>query len=49
MKVHVKAGKNEFKLPRSEGVESLLVRAGAFTARADFSLEGYAGYDSRSR
>jgi hypothetical protein len=42
MKVHLKAGRNEIKLARTDGVESLLVHVGAFSGRVDFSLEGIA-------
>jgi hypothetical protein len=40
MTVHVTAGHTEAKLPRTNGVESVQVRAGAFTGRADLDLQG---------
>ena len=42
MTVHVGKGHTDAKLKRNEAVESLLVRAGAFSGRLDFDLEGYA-------
>jgi hypothetical protein len=38
--VQVGAGRTTAKLPDVAGVESLLVRAGAFTGRVDLNLDG---------
>jgi hypothetical protein len=41
---HVTAGRTETKLPDTAGVESLLVRLGAFAGRVDFGLDGLADH-----
>jgi len=45
MTVHVKAGHTEAKLARTDGVESVLVRAGAFSGRIDLDLSGFGAAD----
>ncbi len=42
--VNVHAGRTEAKLPDTRGVESLLVRVGAFAGRVDFGIDGLADH-----